>query len=57
MEEDIACPLLHKGFRLASFSRRIVAGGFCGADQGLQTVVSQCLDSLSLSKASQLFSP
>jgi hypothetical protein len=55
MEEDIACPLLHKGFRLASFSGRIVAGGFCGADQGLQTAASQCLDSLSLSKASQLF--
>jgi hypothetical protein len=57
MEEDIACPLLHKGFKLASFSRRIVTSGFCGDDQGLQTVASQCLDSLSLSKASQLFSP
>jgi hypothetical protein len=57
MEEDIACPLLHKGSRLASFSRRIVTGGFYGDDQGLQTVVSQCLDFLSLSKASQLFSP
>jgi hypothetical protein len=44
MEEDIACPLLHKGFKLASFSERIVAGGFCGDDQGLQTVASQCLD-------------
>jgi hypothetical protein len=43
--------------KLASFSRRIVTSGFYGADQGLQTVVSQCLDFLSLSKASQLFSP
>jgi hypothetical protein len=57
MEEDIACPLLHKGFRLASFSERIVASGFYGDDQDLQTVASQCLDSLSLSKASQLFLP
>jgi hypothetical protein len=44
MEEDIACPLSHKGFKPASFSRRIVADGFCGDDQGLQTVASQCLD-------------
>jgi hypothetical protein len=43
--------------KLASFSRRIVTGGFYGADQDLQTVASQCLDFLSLSKASQLFSP
>jgi hypothetical protein len=41
----------------ASFSRRIVTSGFYGADQGLQTVASQCLDFLSLSKASQLSSP
>jgi hypothetical protein len=30
--------------KLASFSRRIVTSGFCGADQDLQTVASQCLD-------------
>jgi hypothetical protein len=30
--------------KLASFLRRIVTGGPCGADQGLQTVASQCLD-------------
>jgi hypothetical protein len=57
MEEDIACPLLHKGSRLASFSERIVTSGLYEDDQGLQTVASQYLDSLSLSKASQLFSP
>jgi hypothetical protein len=50
-------PLALLMIRLASFSRRIVTGGFYGGDQGLQTVASQCLDSLSLSKASQLFSP
>jgi len=55
MEEDIACPLLHKGFRLASFSERIVTSGFCGGDQGLQTALSQCLDFLSLLNESGSF--
>ena len=40
---------------LASFSRRIVTGGFCGDDQGLQTASSQCLDFLSLPNGSGFF--
>jgi len=55
MEEDIACPLLHKGFRLASFSGRIVTGGFCGGDQGLQTADCSFQDSLSLPNESGSF--
>jgi len=52
----MAClPLLHKGFRLASFSRRIVTSGFCGDDQGLQTVASWFRDSLFLPNESGFF--